>query len=130
MRRKNMIIAFSGAILLFAISILYFLLSLGKPLGYLAWGGKYFQELPKELRIKSAVSIPGQLFAIYILLKLGNVFTIQDEIIILVFGYVFMIFFLINTVLNVLSKSNYEKYIMTPIALWIALWFAYVLFIQ
>ena len=125
-----MIIAFSGAILLFSISVLYLLLALGKPLGYLAWGGNHLQKLPKELRIQSAVSIPGQLFAIFVLLKLGIVFTNQGGIFILVFGYVFMIFFLINTVLNVLSKSNYEKYIMTPIALWIALCFAYVLFIQ
>lgn len=124
-----MIIAISGAILLFSVSVVYLLLAVGKPLGYLAWGGAHLHELPKELRIQSAVSIPAQLFAIYVLLKLGNVFTNQGGTIILVFGYVFMIFFLINIVFNALSKSIYEKYIMTPIALWISLCFIYVLFI-
>ena len=124
-----MIIAISGASLLFLVSILYLLLALGKPLGFLAWGGKHVTTLPKELRIQSAVSIPAQLFATYVLLKLGGVFSNDISILIIVFGYIFMGFFLINTFMNALSKSNYEKFIMTPIAFWICLSFVYVLFI-
>jgi len=124
-----MIIAISGAVLLVFVSVLYVLLALGKPLGYLAWGGKHLNALPKELRVQSAVSIPAQLFATFVLLKLGAVFSDKSSVIVLIFGYVFMSFFLINTVMNALSKSNYERFIMTPIALWICLCFAYVLFL-
>lgn len=69
-----MFISISGSILLFFITILYFLLALKAPLGYLAWGGKYKGVLPDNLRVQSALSIPAQLFAIYILLNLSSVF--------------------------------------------------------
>lgn len=125
-----MLISLSGSILLFLIAILYFLLFLKMPLGYLAWGGRYKGVLPDNLRVQSAISIPAQLFAIFVLLKLGGIFSGQPSTFIMIFGYVFMAFFLINTVMNLMSQSKYEKFIMTPVALWIFFCFLYLLIIK
>lgn len=125
-----MFISIIGSILLFFIAILYFLLALKAPLGHLAWGGKYKGVLPDNLRVQSALSIPAQLFAIYILLNLGSVFSEQPSTFIEVFGYIFMVFFFINTLMNLMSKSKYEKIIMTPLAFWIFFSFLYLLIIK
>jgi NADH:ubiquinone oxidoreductase subunit 6 (subunit J) len=111
------------------ISILYLLLFLGKPLGFLAWGGQYERELPKKMRIQSALSIPAQWFAILVLFSLGQVFSLDTNNIIIFFGYIYMAFFFVNAILNFLSKSYYEKMIMTPIALWVSFSFFYLLFL-
>lgn len=124
-----MFFVISGVVLLVFISILYFLLAIGMPFGYLAWGGKYKDVLPKHLRIQSAISIPAQLFSAYVLLKMGNVLTGDIDLIIEIFGYVFIGFFLINTIMNALSRSRKEKYVMTPIAFWIFICFVYVMFL-
>lgn len=124
-----MVFAIGGAILLVAISILYVLLFLGKPLGFLAWGGKYPDVLPDKLRFQSLVSIPAQLFAAFILLSLANVFSNDTSNLITIFAYIFMVFFFINTIMNLLSSSFYEKTIMTPVAFWIFFSFVYMLFI-
>ncbi len=125
-----MIVAIIGGILLGLISVLYLLLGLGAPLGYLAWGGKHRKTLPKQLRVQSLLSIPAQLFAIYVLLRLGNVFSEPTSIFIfIVFGYIFMIFFTINIVMNLVSRSVIEKAVMTPITIYIVFAFIYVLFI-
>ena len=125
-----MFFAWSGAVLLLCISVLYLFLAMGQPLGYLAWGGKHMKSLPQSLRVQSAVSIPAQLFAAFVLFKLGGVLSSSDLSLLRIFGYIFMVFFLLNTVMNLLSKSQYERWIMTPIALWIAFSFIYVLWIQ
>lgn len=117
-----------SVILLSFIIVLYVLLGLGFPLGFLAWGGKDLGELPKDGKIKTVVSIPGQLFAIYILLKLSEILAFDGSILITIFGYVFFFFFIANTILNALSKSISEKLIMTPVALFIAITFGYYLF--
>lgn len=124
-----MFFVWSGAVLLICISLLYLSLAFGKPFGFLAWGGKHMKSLPQPLRIQSAVSIPAQLFAAYVLLKLGGVLSSSDLGVLTVFGYIFLAFFLINTLMNALSKSRYEQWVMTPIALWISFSFIYVLFL-
>lgn len=124
-----MVIAIIGSILLAYIAILYFLLAIGQPLGFLAWGGQYQGVLPKQLRLLSALSIPFQLFAAFILLVLAGSFPGLDYGFIPILGYVFTGFFFINSGLNLLSKSFFERHIMTPIALFIVFSYLYILFI-
>jgi len=124
-----MVVAIIGSILLFSISILYFLLVLGKPYGFLAWGGKHMTTLPKDAKIQTGLSIPVQLLAIYTLLKKGTVLGSSGGLIITIFSYIFMIMFFFNIVTNLSSKSKYEKLIMTPIAAFVCFSFGYVLFL-
>ncbi len=119
-----MVFAIISSVLLLFIVVLYILLALKAPLGFLAWGGEHKGVLPKEKRIQTIISVPAQLFSIYVLLKIGGVFS-DVNVVITIFGYIFSVFFTLNVFTNLLSKSKYEKYIMTPIAFIIAFSFIY-----
>jgi hypothetical protein len=118
-----------GAISLSFIIILYILLALGQPLGFLAMGGRYEGKLPDKMRVQVAISIPAQLFALYVMLKIGEVIGSDPSQLIRTFANVFMVYFLINTVMNLLSKSYFERMIMTPIALYLSFVYFYALYL-
>ena len=115
-----MMIELIGVIFLGLVIVLYTLLVVKLPLGFLAMGGKYPGVLPKNVRIQVLISIPAQLFAVYVLLSLGQLLANETSFITRIFGHVFMIYFIFNAGLNLMSKSYYEKLIMTPIALYLA----------
>lgn len=119
---------FIGSGLLIMISILYLFVGLGAPYGFLVMGGKHQKALPPKMRIQVLVSIPIQLLAVYTLLFLGGLITDSTSTFIRVIGYFFMIFFTLNIFMNLASKSKYEKWIMTPAALLIAISFVFALF--
>jgi hypothetical protein len=119
-----MILTIISVVFLCFIIILYLLLSLGFPLGFLAMGGRDLGVLPKEKRVQTLVSIPAQVFAIYVLLSLSGV-VFEKTILITIFGVVYSLFFTANVVMNILSKSKYERVIMTPIAFVVASSFVY-----
>jgi len=124
----NMLLIIIGVVLLGMVSILYLLLGLGAPLGFIAWGGKYEGKLPKNIRIQSIVSIPAQLFAAFVLLYIGGIVGSNDSVLLRIFGYVFMVYFFLNILMNLASKSKYETYIMTPVAVLVFICFVYALF--
>lgn len=111
------IIAAILLIILFSImSIFQFLLVLGLPLGHLAYGGKH-KKLPTNLRIMSLIAIGIFIFASIIVLErveLINIF--KDRIVSLVIVWILAIYFTIGVVMNLISRSKWEKRIMTPIA--------------
>ena len=125
-----MIIVVTAIVLLGLIFTLYLLVGLGAPLGFLVWGGKYDGKLPKDIRTKSFLTLPIQLLAIFTLLKLGDLIKGEDMTLLIIFGYVFMIYFFLNVFMNLLSKSKLEKVIMTPTAFIVFLGFVYVLFLR
>ncbi|MGM0110274.1 hypothetical protein [Enterococcus sp. DIV0187] len=102
---------------------LNFLLVLGAPLGEFAMGGKY-KVLPDMMRMICIGNVVFGLFALFIYLHLTEVISIiQSEKLIIVFGRIFSIFFLLNTVMNLFSESNKERLIMAPISLIVAVLF-------
>lgn len=119
-----MILTIISVVFLCFIIILYLLLSLGFPLGFLAMGGRDVGVLPKKKRVQTLVSIPAQVFAIYVLLSLSGV-VFEKTLLITIFGVVYSLFFTANVVMNILSKSKYERIIMTPIAFVVASSFVY-----
>ena len=123
-RSDSMILTIISVIFLCFIILLYFLLSLGLPLGFLAMGGRDVGVLPKEKRVQTLISIPAQIFAIYVLLSLSGIVG-QKNLLIIIFGFVYSLFFSANIVMNILSKSKYERIIMTPIAFVVASSFLY-----
>ncbi|WDF02042.1 hypothetical protein [Shouchella hunanensis] len=92
------------------------LLTVGLPLGEAAMGG-YYKVLPPVLRAVSACNaLILWLMCFVYLLHIGVSFSyikvIPTDLIVLIFT----IFLGINTIVNLLSKSKKEKYIMTPIS--------------
>ena len=90
----------------------------------MAVGERYVGILPKEKRVQTLISIPAQIFAIYVLLSLSGIVG-QKNLLIRIFGFVYSLFFTANVVMNILSKSKYERIIMTPIAFVVASSFVY-----
>lgn len=116
-------IALFGSITFAVATVIYILLVLGFPFGEFALGGKY-EILPVKFRIICAVSVLVQLFAIMILLqtdgKLPLIFT-QD--ITRAMCFFFAAYLSLNVIMNFLSQSKKEKWVVGPLSLVTAICF-------
>ena len=110
-------IAIIGAIAFSVVIILSILILCGLPLGELTMGGQY-KIFPKKLRLVLVIQLLLQIFFVIIILQLGGVvslwFTARTTKII---GIVMAVYLSLNSVMNFISKSKKEKYIMTPLSL-------------
>lgn len=111
---QKMIFAWIGGITFSGAAILYILLSLGLPYGEFAMGGKYI-VMPSRMRVVCAISVIIQLIAILYLLQAGHVISIG-----LPFDrgvcYFFAVYLILNTVMNLISRSIKEKLVVTPLS--------------
>jgi hypothetical protein len=116
-----LISAWIGSITFLGAVILYILLSLGLPYGEFAMGGRH-RIMPSQMRVACGVSVVIQLVAILYLLQAGNVISIG-----LPFDrrvcYFFAVYLMLNTIMNLLSRSMKEKLVMTPLSLITAICF-------
>ena len=123
MRSVPVITAWIGSLSFLAVSVLYILLVCGLPLGEFAMGGKH-KIMPAPMRAACAVSVLVQLAAIMLILQAGHIVDIGVPDSIATGGcYVFAAYLLLNTIMNGLSRSNKEKYTMTPLSLIAAICF-------
>ncbi|MGO1044782.1 hypothetical protein ACTPEO_18865 [Clostridioides difficile] len=110
-------LAVIGALLFLVILIMTVLVACGLPLGEFTMGGQH-KILPNKLRIFAIVSVVIQLFAMVIVLQAGGFielwfsFKITKSI-----CFFFAVYLSLNTIMNLISKSKKEKYVMTPISL-------------
>ena len=115
--------AIIGSIAFAVVIILSILIICGLPLGELTMGGQY-KVFPKKLRMVLVSQLLLQIFFVIILLQMG-------EIIPLWFSYnttkiisiIMAVYLSLNTLMNLVSKSKKEKYIMTPLSLITAICF-------
>ncbi|WP_026548738.1 hypothetical protein [Arthrobacter sp. Br18] len=112
--------AVAACVVLALLAVFQVLLIAGARLGRFAWGGQH-DVLPRRLRVGSAVSIILYgVFALIILDSAGIISLVPDSVstpgIWILTGY-----FLLGVVLNGISRSRYERYTMTPVALVLAL---------
>lgn len=109
--------ALIGAILFIIIIVINLLLICGFPLGEFTMGGKY-KIFPKKLRIVLVIQLILQMFFVIIVLQTGKLIPLW-------FSYkatkmvciVMAVYLSLNVVMNFISKSKKEKYIMTPLSL-------------
>ncbi|QXQ10808.1 hypothetical protein [Paeniglutamicibacter sp. Y32M11] len=95
-------------------------LALGAPWGRFAWGGQHPGVLPQGHRIASAFSILLYGFmAIVVLNRAGFLVVLSDSFSRVGIWVVFTIFAL-GVVLNAISRSKPERYVMAPMALVLA----------
>ena len=105
-----------GAVLLLAVAIMEVLLIIGLPLGEFTMGGRH-KVLPPMYRIFAASSIILQLFGATMLLQGGGLMNMWFAgKVIKIICFVFAGFFAVNTIMNIISPSKKEKYVMTPLA--------------
>ena len=110
-------VAIIGAIFSFVVMMVTVLAVLGLPLGKLVMGGKH-KFLSPKFKIIAMILLGIQIFATIILLQLGGLiglwFSLDTTISI---GFFFAPYFSLTMLINIISQSKKEKYIMTPLSL-------------
>ena len=105
-----------GAGALSIVIILSILIICGLPLGELTMGGQY-KVFPQKLRIVLVAQLILQVFFVLIILQMGEFIPLWFSYnVTKIIGIVMAIYLSINTVMNLISKSKKEKYIMTPLS--------------
>lgn len=116
-------LAIIGAVLFTIIAIMTLLVICGAPLGEFTMGGQH-KILPRKYRIMAIVALFIQIFAIVIVLQSGGYINLWFSVKITKNICIFFAAYLsLNTIMNFLSKSKKEKYVMTPLAIVAALCF-------
>ena len=96
--------------------ILSILILCGLPLGELTMGGQY-KVFPPKLRIVLVTQLILQVFFVLIILQMGEIIPLLFSYnVTKIIGIVMAIYLSVNTVMNLISKSKKEKYIMTPLS--------------
>jgi len=90
-----------GAVIFGAIATMTALVACGLPLGEFTMGGEH-KILPKKFRVMAIISVIIQIFAMIIILQAGGFISLWLSL---------------NTIMNMISKSRKEKYVMTPLSL-------------
>ena len=110
-------IAIIGASLYSIVIILSILLICGLPLGELTMGGQY-KIYPSKLRIVLVVQLLLQVFFVITILQAGGIIPLWfSENVTKIICIIMAVYLSLNTVMNFISKSKKEKYIMTPLSL-------------
>ena len=110
-------IAIIGACAFSVVIILSVLIIIGLPLGELTMGGKY-KVFPKKLRIVLFTQLLLQIFFVIIILQKGGIMPLWFSYnITKVISICMAVYLSLNTLMNLISTSKKEKYIMTPLSL-------------
>lgn len=109
-------ISIIGACAFSIVIVLSLLIICGLPLGELTMGGQY-KVFPKKLRIVLITQLILQVFFVIIILQMGGWVSLWFSAnVTKIIGIVMAVYLLLNTVMNFISKSKKEKYIMTPLS--------------
>ena len=106
-----------GAVLFGVIAIMTVLVACGFPLGEFTMGGQH-KILPKKFRVMAVISVAIQIFAMIIILQAGGFISLWLSFKVTKYiCFFFAAYLSLNTIMNMISKSRKEKYIMTPLSL-------------
>ena len=112
-----------GAVLFGIIATMTVLVACGLPLGEFTMGGQH-KILPKKLRVAAVISVAIQIFAMIIILQAGGFIYLWLSFKVTKYICSFFAAYLsLNTIMNMISKSRKEKYVMTPLSLIAAICF-------
>ena len=112
-----------GAVLFGVIAIMTVLVACGFPLGEFTMGGQH-KILPKKLRVAAVISVAIQIFAMIIILQAGGSISLWLSFKVTKYiCFFFAAYLSLNTIMNMISKSRKEKYVMTPLSLIVGICF-------
>ena len=112
-----------GAVLFGIIAIMTVLVACGLPLGEFTMGGQH-KILPKKLRVAAVISVAIQIFAMIIILQAGGFISLWLSFKVTTYiCFFFAAYLSLNTIMNMISKSRKEKYVMTPLSLIVGICF-------
>ena len=106
-----------GAVIFGAIATMTALVACGLPLGEFTMGGEH-KILPKKFRVMAIISVIIQIFAMIIILQAGGFISLWLSFKVTKYiCFFFAAYLSLNTIMNMISKSRKEKYVMTPLSL-------------
>ena len=106
-----------GAVLFGVIATMTVLVACGFPLGEFTMGGRH-KILPKKFRVVAVISVAIQIFAMIIILQAGGFISLSLSFKLTKYiCFFFAVYLSLNTIINMISKSRKEKYVMTPLSL-------------
>ena len=116
-------IAIIGAILMLVVITISILLLCGLPLGELTMGGQY-RVFPKKMKMLLVTQLVLQIFFVIIILQMGGYIPLWFSYnVTQIICIIMAVYLSLNTVVNFISKSKKEKYIITPLSLLTAICF-------
>ena len=106
-----------GAVLFGVIAIMTVFVACGLPLGEFTMGGQH-KILPKKFRVMAVSSVAIQIFAMIIILQAGGFISLWLSFKVTKYiCFFFAAYLSLNTIMNMISKSRKEKYVMTLLSL-------------
>ena len=109
-------IAIIGAILMLVVITISILLLCGLPLGELTMGGQY-RVFPKKMKTLLVTQLVLQIFFVVAILQMGGYIPLWFSYnVTRIICIIMAVYLSLNTVINFISKSKKEKYIMTPLS--------------
>ena len=112
-----------GAVLFGLIATMTVLVACGLPLGEFTMGGQH-KILPKKFRVVAVISLGIQIFAMIIILQAGGFISLWLSFKVTKYlCFFFATYLSLNTIMNMISKSRKEKYVMTPLSLIVGICF-------
>ena len=106
-----------GAVLFGVIVTMTVLVACGLPLSEFTMGGQY-KILPKKFRVVAVISVAIQIFAMIVILQAGGFISLWLSFKVTKYiCFFFAAYLSLNTIMNMISKSRKEKYVMTPLSL-------------
>ena len=112
--------AVAMVVILGALAVFQIALIAGAPLGHFAWGGAH-RVLPRKLRVGSLVSIVLYALIAFVLLERESVLNLLSlPAVERVAAWVVTAYFVIGIVMNAISRSRPERFVMTPVVLVLA----------
>ena len=106
-----------GAVLFGVIAIMTVLVAYGLPLGEFTMGGQH-KILPEKFRVMAVISVAIQICAMIIILQAGGFISLWLPFKVTKYiCFFFAVYLFLNTIMNMISKSRKEKYVMTPLSL-------------
>lgn len=108
-------VAVSGLLVVFQLALAF-----GAPWGRFAWGGQHPGVLPVGYRIASAFSVLVYAFLATVIFDRAAVIVLYPEGFSPVAAWVVFAFLALGVLLNLISRSKPERFLMTPVALVLA----------
>ena len=109
--------AILGAVIFGVIATMTILVACGLPLGEYTMGGQH-KILPKNLRVAAVISVAIQFFTMIIILQAGGFIPLWFSFKVTKYiCFFFAAYLSLNTIMNMISKSRKERFVMTPLSL-------------
>jgi|MGYP000151972357 hypothetical protein len=106
-----------GPVIFGVIATMTVLVACGLPFGEFTMGGQH-KILPKNLRVAAVISVAIQFFTMIIILQAGGFIPLWFSFKVTKYiCFFFAAYLSLNTIMNMISKSRKERFVMTPLSL-------------